>query len=94
MAHVCGKLNGRCTADPPRPHGPTHRWTRKIAGKTVTRHLTAGQLARYEQWFENAKRIRVLVAELEALSLSVAARDEDWQPKSRKWGHRHATCGT
>ena len=83
MAHVCGKLNGRCTADPPRPHGPSHRWTRKIAGKTVTRRLTSDQLARYEEWFENARRIRALVAELEELSLSVAERDEDWPPKSR-----------
>jgi hypothetical protein len=49
----------------------------------VTRRLTADQLARYEQWFENAKRIRALVAELEELSLSVAERDEDWPPKSR-----------
>ncbi len=43
VAHVCGKPNCRCTADPPRPHGPYHRWTRRIDGKTVTRHLTAPQ---------------------------------------------------
>ena len=83
VAHVCGKPNCRCTADPPRPHGPYHRWTRKIDGKTVTRRLTSEQLARYEEWFENARRIRALVAELEELSLSVAERDEDWPPKSR-----------
>ncbi len=59
------------------------RTTHKIDGKTATRRLTAEQLARYEEWFENAKRIRALVAELEELSLSVAERDEDWLPKSR-----------
>lgn len=82
VAHVCGKPNCRCAGDPPRPHGPYYRWTRKIDGKTVTRRLTAEQMARYGKWFENAKRIRALVAELEELSLRVAERDEDWPPNS------------
>lgn len=83
VAHVCGKPNCRCAADPPRPHGPYYRWTRKIDGKTVTRRLTPDQMARYGEWFKNAKRIRALVAELEALSLRVAERAEDWPPNSR-----------
>ncbi len=83
VAHICGKPNCRCGADPPHPHGPYHRWTRKIDGKTVTRRLTPDQMARYGEWFENAKRIRALVAELETLSLVVAERDEDWPPNSR-----------
>jgi len=33
---------------------------------------------RYGDWFDNAKRVRELVAELEALCLSIAERDEDW----------------
>ncbi len=77
-AHVCGKPNCRCTADPPRPHGPYLQWTRKIAGKTVTRRLSDEQLARYGAWFDNAKHVRELVAELETLSLRVAERDEGW----------------
>jgi len=36
------------------------------------------QLARYGSWFENAKRIRTLASELEALSLDVAESAEDW----------------
>lgn len=76
--HVCGKPNCRCMADPPRPHGPFHQWTRKIEGKTVTRRLTDEQVSRYGKWFDNAKRIRELVTELEALSLRVAERDEWW----------------
>ncbi|MDA8039182.1 MAG: hypothetical protein M0Z69_08475 [Actinomycetota bacterium] len=74
--HVCGKPNCRCSADPPRPHGPFHQWTRKVDGKTVTRRLNDEQKARYGTWFDNAKRIRQLVAELEALSLRIAERDE------------------
>ncbi|MDQ6783627.1 MAG: hypothetical protein M3063_09335 [Actinomycetota bacterium] len=73
-SHVCGKPNCRCTADPPRPHGPYHRWTRKIDGKTVTRRLTAEQIRLYGPWFEEAQRLRALLSELEALSLRIAQR--------------------
>ena len=77
-SHVCGKPNCRCMADPPRPHGPFQQWTRKIAGKTVTRRLTDDQVARYGPWFDNARRARELLTELEALSLRIAERDHDW----------------
>ncbi|MCL2420097.1 MAG: hypothetical protein FWD04_12470, partial [Conexibacteraceae bacterium] len=33
----CGRPGCACQADPPRPHGPYWQWTRKVAGKTVTR---------------------------------------------------------
>ena len=38
-AYACGKTSCRCHADPPRLHGPYAEWTRKIAGKTITRRL-------------------------------------------------------
>jgi len=76
----CGKASCACKADPPRLHGPYIQWTRKVAGKTVTRNLTAEQYRRYKPWFDNARRLRELVAELEALSLSTAARAEEWRP--------------
>lgn len=72
--HVCGKPNCRCTADPPRPHGPYHRWTRKVAAKTVTRRLSEEQVQLYGPWFEEARRLRGLLSELEALSLRIAQR--------------------
>lgn len=43
----CGKSACACKADPPVLHGPYTQWTRTVRGKTVTRFLTAGQLARY-----------------------------------------------
>jgi len=76
---VCGKPGCRCTADPPRLHGPYNQWTRKIDGRTVTRRLDDEQIERYGAWFVNARRIRELVAELEALSLGIAERDEHWR---------------
>ncbi len=74
----CGKPGCRCAADPPRLHGPYYQWTRKVNGKTETRLLSAAQMARYASWFENAKRLRILTSELEALSLEVAESAEDW----------------
>ena len=74
----CGKKGCRCGADPPQLHGPYYQWTRKVAGKTETRLLSAAQMARYRDWFANARRIRALTGELEALSLEIAESAEDW----------------
>jgi hypothetical protein len=76
---ACGKPGCRCTAEPPRLHGPYNQWTRKIDGRTVTRRLDDEQMERYGAWFANARRIRDLVAELETLSLRIAERDEQWR---------------
>jgi hypothetical protein len=74
----CGRPNCGCHADPPRLHGPYHQWTRKKDGKTATRILTDNQLADYQPWFDNHKRLRELITELEALSLAVAEADPRW----------------
>ena len=77
--HVrCGKPNCRCHADPPVLHGPYHQWTRKAGGKTLTRLLSDDQLAGYQPWFDNQRRLRALIAELEALSLAIADADPRW----------------
>jgi hypothetical protein len=74
----CGHPGCRCHADPPRPHGPYHQWTRKKDGKTATRILTDDQLADYRPWFDNHRRLRELIAELETLSLDIAEADPRW----------------
>jgi hypothetical protein len=74
----CGRPNCRCHADPPRLHGPYHQWTRKKDGKTATRILSDDQLADYQPWFDNHRRLRELVAELEQLSLEIAENDPRW----------------
>lgn len=77
MRHMrCGKTGCRCKADPPELHGPYISWTRKVAGKTVTRLLSPEQLERYQPGFDNARRLRELIAELEALSLQAAEQAE------------------
>ena len=74
----CGKPGCRCAVDPTALHGPYFSWTRKVNGKTVTRLLSAAQVERYREWFANARRIRDLAGELEALSLEIATSAEDW----------------
>src|ERR1017187_4143623 len=76
----CGHPNCRCHADPPQLHGPYHQWTRKKNGKTATRTLTDDQAADYQPWFDNHKRLRQLVAELEEISLAIAEAD----PRGRR----------
>ena len=70
-AYACGKPNCRCHADPPRLHGPYAEWTRKIGGKTVTRRLTPAELTEYQPLFDNAKKLRALLAELQDLTLEI-----------------------
>jgi len=74
----CGYPGCRCRADPPQLHGPYHQWTRKIGGKTVTRILTDDQLADYQPWFHNQRRLRALISELENLSQEIADNDPRW----------------
>ena len=74
----CGRANCRCHADPPQLHGPYHQWTRKKNGRTATRILTDDQLTDYQAWFDNHRRLRELIAELEALSLDIAEADPRW----------------
>src|SRR5712691_96428 len=74
----CGKPGCACKADPPALHGPYIQWTRTVNGKTVTRTLTQGQYDAYAGWFANARALRALTAELEALSLQEMAAAEGW----------------
>jgi hypothetical protein len=71
----CGHAGCRCHGDPPQMHGPYHQWTRKKNGRTATRILTDDQLADYQPWFDNHRRLRELITELEALSLDIAEND-------------------
>lgn len=75
----CGTPTCRCHHDPDRLHGPYLTWTRKVGAKTVTRTLNAAQAQRYRPWFDNAKRLRELIGELEALAIQTAIKAEGWE---------------
>ncbi|SRR2546423_12989947 len=65
---VCASPGCRCHADPPIRHGPYYQHTRKIAGKTVTRRLTAQQADRYRQQIANRRALDQLISEMEQIS--------------------------
>lgn len=75
----CGKPACSCHHDPPRLHGPFRSWTRKIAGKTATRLLSEEQLAAYQPLFDNHRRLKALVRQLEELSVAIVDRDPLWK---------------
>ena len=62
---ACGKPVCRCKADPPELHGPYVSWIRSSDGKPITRKLTPEQEQLYRPWFDNARRLRELIGELE-----------------------------
>lgn len=72
----CGKPGCACRHDPPTLHGPYIQWTRTVDGKTVTRYLTEDQLAHYQEWFDNARRLKEIVAKLEIASLHAIEQSE------------------
>jgi hypothetical protein len=74
----CARADCRCRADPPQLHGPYPAWTRKVDGKTVTRSLDPAQVARYQPWFDTARRLRELHAELHRLAVEEAETAEGW----------------
>ena len=101
-AYACGKPGCRCHADPPRLHGPYAEWTRKIGGKTITRRLTPRQLAEYQPLFDNAKKLRTLLSELQDLTLQIietgtahesSTPAEPEPPAPENVGEARLTCG-
>jgi hypothetical protein len=72
----CGKGACACKADPPTLHGPYIQWTRTVDGRTVTRYLSEEQLVRYQPWFDNARRLKEIIAKLETASLHAVAQSE------------------
>jgi len=79
----CGKASCACKADPPALHGPYIQWTRTVNGKTVTRFLSEEQLARYQPWFDNSRRLKDLVAKLEIASVHTLESEQPRAPNTK-----------
>jgi hypothetical protein len=80
----CGHPRCACHADPPRLHGPYWQWTRKIAARTICRWLSPDQHHDYQPWIDNDRRLRDLLARLEALGTAALEADPRWQRKPRQ----------
>lgn len=68
----CGKSSCRCAADPDQRHGPYYEWTRKVRGKTATVRLTAEQAQHYQEWIENRRGLKKILARMQAISIRAA----------------------
>ena len=66
----CGRPNCACHQDPPRRHGPYWHWTRKVQNKTVGGYLDKDQARECQRWIENDRRLRELIARLEAIGVA------------------------
>ena len=86
-APAAASPTARCHADPPRLHGPYWQWTRKVAAKTVCRWLSADQHRDYQAWIDNDRRLRELLARLEALGAAAFEAD----PRSQRHTHNPGT---
>ena len=78
----------RLQSRPPALHGPYIQRTRTVNGKTVTRFLTEEQLARYQPWSDNARRLKDLRAKSKPPHCSPSPR-----PRTRPSGQRHRITG-
>jgi hypothetical protein len=68
----CGNPTCRCKADPPKLHGPYYKWTRKVAGKTVSATLTPEQAARFKEWVQNMRDLERIVRQIQGLGFRAA----------------------
>ena len=84
----CGSARCRCRTDPGQLHGPYPTWIRKAGAKTITRTLSPAQLERYRPLFDNTKRLRELISELETLSAEAIEQAEGWAtPRDNRGAH-------
>jgi hypothetical protein len=81
---TCTHAGCHCHDDPPQLHGPYWYWTRKVDAKTVTKMLSAEQVAEYQEWFDNRKRLRELVGQLEGLGVELIEADQRTPQRRRK----------
>ena len=79
---TCTHAGCHCHDDPPHLHGPYWYWTRKVNAKTTSRVLSTSQVEEYRPWFDNERRLRALVRQLEELSLSII-EDDPRTPRRR-----------
>ena len=70
----CQRPGCHCHADPPALHGPYPTWTRKAGSRSITRTLSTDDAERLRPYFAAHRRLRQLIAKLEAISIELAQR--------------------
>ena len=78
----CGKSPCRCTATPPRLHGPYWECSAKRHGKSVARRLTKEQAKLCQAWQRDHRKLKGILHRMEALSLKETDRLLEQAPSS------------
>lgn len=68
----CGRTSCMCAAEPPKLHGPYWHWTTKVDGRTVNRRLNERQAALYNEWIDNDRRAKALLAQMREIAAKAA----------------------
>ena len=71
----CQRSGCHCRAEPPHLHGPYATWLHQEGGRQVTTTLSADEARRLRPMVSADRRLRTLVAELEALSVAELANE-------------------
>ncbi len=66
----CQRAGCHCHADPPHLHGPYATWMRQEGGRQVTKTLSDDEAQRLRPLIAADRRLRALVAELEAMTVT------------------------
>ncbi|MGH4015921.1 MAG: DUF6788 family protein [Pseudonocardiaceae bacterium] len=69
---VCASPGCRCHAEPTARHGPYYQYTRKLAGKTLTRRIDPEQARTYREWILNRRQLDELLTRMDELSRKAA----------------------
>lgn len=69
---VCAAKGCHCHHDPPIKHGPYLQYSRKLAGKTLSRRLSPQQAERYREWIANRRALEDLLEQMDQLSRQAA----------------------
>ena len=69
---VCATPGCHCHAEPPVRHGPYFQYSRKLAGKTLTRRLDADQANLYREWIANRRKLDEILDQMDQASRQVA----------------------
>jgi hypothetical protein len=57
----------------PQLHGPYWQWTAKVNGKTVNRRLTQREAELYQEWIDNDRRQRAIIAKMREVAATATA---------------------
>lgn len=65
--------NPNCRCHHGNPHGPYWQWSTKVAGKTVTKRLDPAEAQLYQDWINNDRHLRQILAQMRTIAAQAGA---------------------